>query len=42
VRHDDSTSTGLAGLLTAMAPLQKVPALSGKLAAEVKKNAGAS
>jgi hypothetical protein len=37
---NSSTSSGLAGLLAAMAPLQKIPAIEGKLGAELKKNAG--
>ncbi len=37
-----STSSGLAGLLTAMAPLQKVQGVENKLGAELKKNAGVS
>jgi hypothetical protein len=37
-----STSSGLAGLITAMAPLEKVPAVENKLEAEIKKNARAT
>jgi len=39
---DASTSSGLGGLLAAMAPLQKVKAVENKLTAELKTNAGAS